>query len=108
MARFGLNNKKAYNNAFFCPDTRLHLTRSNPIGLANRVTPAILRGLKSQVIIDIDNLVDIEKGEFKKLVSQQDIVESSGNNQTDNATKQRGSKRKQSLQANEDIKTDKE
>lgn len=65
MARFGLNNQKANNYAFFCPVSRLHLTRSNPIGVANGVTPAILRGLRSKVILDLDDAVDIENGVLK-------------------------------------------
>ena len=57
-----LNMRKPYNYAFFDPRSRIHLTVSNPIGFANEVTPAILRGLRSQVIIDVDGVVDIKTG----------------------------------------------
>lgn len=65
MTRFGLNTKKANNYAFFCPVSKLHLTRSNPIGVTDGVTPAILRGLKSNVILDLDNAVDLATGTLK-------------------------------------------
>lgn len=57
-----LNLRKPYNYAFFDPKSRIHLTVSSPIGFANEVTPAILRGLRSQVIIDVDGVVDIKTG----------------------------------------------
>lgn len=69
MARFALNNQKANNYAFFCPVSRLHLTRSNPIGSTNGVTPAIVRGLRSKVILDVDGAVDIDKGVLKEVLA---------------------------------------
>lgn len=54
MARFQLNLKKPNNYGFFCPVSRLHLTVSNPVGYAGEVTPAILRGIRSGSIIDIE------------------------------------------------------
>lgn len=65
MARFQLNPKKANNYAFFCPVSRLHLTVSNPVGSASEVTPAILRGVRSGSLIDIDNAVNGSKEEQK-------------------------------------------
>lgn len=48
-----LNFNKPNNYAFFCPVSRLHLTRTNPIGYANEVTPSIKRALKVGNILDI-------------------------------------------------------
>ena len=56
MARIGLNLRIKDNYAFFCPESRLHLTRSNPVGITDRVTSSILRGLKAKTLIDIDAL----------------------------------------------------
>lgn len=55
MIKFMLNLHKSGNYAFFCPVSRLHLTVSNPIGFANEVTSYILRGLKSNVIIQLED-----------------------------------------------------
>ncbi len=65
MIKLGLNTRKFNTYAFFCPVSRLHLTVSNPVGYADRVTPAILRALKSKTILDIDGVVDIAAGELK-------------------------------------------
>lgn len=62
MLRLALNPKKPNNHAFFCPVSRLHLTRNTPSGIAEGVTPYILRGLKSKVLIDVDNVVNLETG----------------------------------------------
>lgn len=51
--KYLLNLRKNDNYAFFCPQSRMHLTISNPVGFADRVTPAIARALKAQTIIDI-------------------------------------------------------
>ena len=48
-----LNFNKPDNYAFFCPVSRVHLTRSNPVAYVNEVTSYINRGLKSKAIIDI-------------------------------------------------------
>ena len=60
--RIGLNTKIPENYGFFCPNTRLHLVLSNPGGVIDRVSPSIIRGLKSGTIIDIDGKIDLEKG----------------------------------------------
>jgi hypothetical protein len=65
MIRLMLNARKPYNYAFFDPKSRVHLTVTNPMGYADGVTPAIIRGLASSVIIDVDNVVDIKKGCLK-------------------------------------------
>lgn len=59
--RIGLNTKMPENYGFFCPYTRLHLVLSNPVGVVDRVSPSILRGLRSGTIIDIDGKIDLEK-----------------------------------------------
>lgn len=48
-----LNFNKPGNYAFFCPVSKVHLTRSNPVAFVNEVTPYINRGLKSKAIIEI-------------------------------------------------------
>lgn len=60
-----LNRHKFNNYAFFCPVSRLHLTVSSPVGFANEVTPAILKALKAETILDVDGVVDIETGTVK-------------------------------------------
>lgn len=65
MIKLMLNRYKFNNYAFFCPISRLHLTVSSPIGYADKVTPAILKALKSKTLLDVDNVIDIEKGTVK-------------------------------------------
>lgn len=65
MIKFMLNMHKFNNYAFFCPVSRMHLTVSNPVGFANEVTPAILKGLKSKAILDVDGVIDLETGAVK-------------------------------------------
>ena len=60
-----LNLHKFNNYAFFCPVSRLHLTVSSPVGFANEVTPAILKALKAETVLDVDGVVDIETGTVK-------------------------------------------
>lgn len=48
-----LNFNKPENYAFFCPVSKLHLTRGNPVGSVNEVTPHIKRALKSKTLLDI-------------------------------------------------------
>lgn len=70
MLQFRLNPRKPYNYAFFCPVSKMHLTVSNPLGYAEGVTPAIFRALKSNTIIDVDGVVDLQTGKVK--VAKQD------------------------------------
>jgi hypothetical protein len=65
MIKLMLNTRKPYNYAFFCPESRLHLTVGNPVGFADRVTSAILRGLRSNAIIDVENAIDVKAGKLK-------------------------------------------
>ena len=88
--KYLLNLRKNDNYAFFCPQSRMHLTISNPVGFADRVTPAIARALKAQTIIDIteeENETEpvaetkVEEPEEKKLeeapiLTQQESTES--------------------------------
>lgn len=64
MIRLQLNIKKAGNYAFFCPQSLLHLTLSNPVGYTDRVTPAILKAIRSGTLLDIDSVINIETGTF--------------------------------------------
>lgn len=71
MIKVALNITKPNNYAFFCPISRLHLTRSNPVGFVNEVTQYIIRGLKSNVLIDVDNVIDLETGNEKAAEAKQ-------------------------------------
>lgn len=66
MATIRLNTAKSNNFAFFCPVSKLHLTLSSPVGSISKTTKAVLRGLKSDTLIDVDNVIDIETGEIKE------------------------------------------
>lgn len=65
MLKLMLNLQKPNNFAFFCPVSRLHLTVSSPVGYTDEVTPAILKAVKSETVIDIDGKIDIETGTVK-------------------------------------------
>ena len=65
MIKLALNKQKFNNYAFFCPVSKLHLTVSNPVGYTNEVTPAILRAVKVNTLIDVDGVIDIETGTVK-------------------------------------------
>jgi hypothetical protein len=65
MIKLMLNLHKFNNYAFFCPVSRLHLTVSSPVGFSNEVTPAILKALKAETVLDVDGVVDIETGTVK-------------------------------------------
>ena len=60
-----LNFNKPGNYAFFCPVSRVHLTRSNPVAFVNEVTPYINRGLKSKAILDVTETTG-QKAEIKQ------------------------------------------
>lgn len=70
MARIGLNPVVRENYAFFCPESRLHLTRSNPIGVVDRVTSSILSGLRAKSLVDIDGVIDLKTGQFKNVETE--------------------------------------
>ena len=54
IMKLQLNFNKPGNYAFFCPISKVHLTRSNPVAFVNEVTPYINRGIKSKSILVID------------------------------------------------------
>jgi hypothetical protein len=60
--KIALNPKFNYNYCFFDPTTMLTLNLGNPVGFASRLSPKIIRGLKSKTIIVVDGKVDLEKG----------------------------------------------
>lgn len=59
-----LNQRKPGNYAFFCPVTKLHLTLANPVGITDRVSPYILRALKSNTLVDVNGVIDLESGKM--------------------------------------------
>lgn len=79
--RIGLNTKLAGNYSFFCPLTKLHLVLTNPVGVIDRVSPSIIRGIKSGTLIDIDGKIDlnnetlIDNPVSKKNIADKKVVE---------------------------------
>lgn len=67
-----LNFNKLDNYAFFCPVSKIHLTRSNPVAFVDEVTPYITRGLKSKAILDITE----ETAGQKPVQTEQEIKKS--------------------------------
>lgn len=64
-----LNPSKTGNYAFFCPVTRLHLTLANPVGITDRVSHYILRGIKSKTLIDVNGVINLETGKVNANVA---------------------------------------
>lgn len=98
MIKLALNLHKFNNYAFFCPVSRLHVTVSNPIGYVNEVTTAILKALKSQTLLDVDGVIDIETGTVKgaaktvpkkepEKVVKEDVKSEKAENDSDNKQK---------------------
>ena len=83
MVKLALNRHKFNNYAFFCPVSKLHLTVSNPVGYTNEVTPAILRAVKVNTLIDVDGVIDIETGTVKDAQSVNTPVQKTSENNTD-------------------------
>lgn len=63
--KISLNLSKPGNYAFFCPQSGVHLTLGNPIANVSGVTPAIDRGLKTKVIVKLDDTPVENKTETK-------------------------------------------
>ena len=70
MIKLALNTHKSNNYAFFCPATRLHLTITNPVGNADRISGAILRAVRANTVIDIDGVIDLKTGKLKAEVKE--------------------------------------
>jgi hypothetical protein len=71
-----LNFSKPDNYAFFCPVSKVHLTRSNPIATTDRLTPNIKKALRSKSILDITEKTDSnagQKAEETKKVKEEPI-----------------------------------
>lgn len=62
MVKLMLNLHKFNNYAFFCPVSKVHLTVSSPVGYTNEVTPAILKAVKAETVLDVDGVIDLETG----------------------------------------------
>ena len=86
MVKLALNRHKFNNYAFFCPVSKLHLTVSNPVGYTNEVTPAILRAIKVNTLIDVDGVIDIETGTVKDAQSVNTPVQKTSENLENNNT----------------------
>lgn len=81
QTRIMLNLMKPSNNAFFDPVTKLHLTRQNPMGIVNVITPHVLnelRGSPMPGLIDLDRKIDLKTGKWKE-----DLEKELANNQND-------------------------
>ena len=70
-----LNFNKPDNYAFFCPVSKVHLTRSNPVAFVNGVTPYIERGLKSKAILEIAEDITGQKAATKSEPKKEKPVE---------------------------------
>lgn len=64
--QFRLNTRKPGNYAFFCPVTKLHLTIANPVNSVDRISNYILRGVKSNSLVDVNNIINLETGELNR------------------------------------------
>ena len=66
-------NLRLRENYVFCdPNAPLHLSLSEPMGFAQRLTDSIMRGLKAGTIIDVDNVVDMENRKLKDVVNEEE------------------------------------
>lgn len=74
-ARICLNLALRGNNAFFCPDSYLHLDITNPIREINRVSISIIRGLIANTLIDVDGVIDVENMCFKAIEIKEEVKE---------------------------------
>lgn len=61
-ARIELNPAIRGNYSFVCLEAPLFLDVINRIGYTSVVSPSILRGLKGKTLLDLDGVIDIEKG----------------------------------------------
>lgn len=67
-ALIGLNLRKPSNNAFFCPVTRLHLTKTKPTGRVSFISKQIIMELKSGPypgLLDLEGVIDLDTGMIK-------------------------------------------
>ena len=64
--RLELNRSVDENYAFFCPHALIHLSQTQPRGIAPRLSSSILTGLRFGTLIDVDGVVDLETGELKQ------------------------------------------
>jgi hypothetical protein len=82
MFRVELNAKHNFLS-FYCPITRLNLNLGQPVGYSDKLTPYILKGLKTGRIIDVDGMIDLEIGDIKNtevvetLPEEKKIIDSS-------------------------------
>ena len=63
--RILLNRRIPENYAFFCPETGLHLDVLNPCGFTTRLSNSILSGLRGGTLVEVDGVIDIDKGVIK-------------------------------------------
>lgn len=106
MFKLTLNLHKANNYAFFCPVSKVHLTVSNPVGFASEVTPAILRAIKANNVIDADNVIDLETGKIAKKETSVDTkqVEDNAEVKTEHTTEEIAEENKSSRKSKKSAK----
>lgn len=75
-----LNRKMDDNYAFFCPEASVHLSLSQPRAIASRLSSSILTALRFQTLIDVDGVVDIDRGVLKEI--QEAVPEHEGVEET--------------------------
>lgn len=70
MIRLLLNRTIAGNYVFCDPEARVHLSIGQPGGNALKLTQSIIRALKGKTVIDVDGVVDLEKGIIKVAIAE--------------------------------------
>ena len=75
MYRIGLNLNKKDNFKFFDFDAPLCLDLQKTVGVVVRPTPNVLRGIKSGVLLDYDNLLGFANGEVETPIDTNKEVE---------------------------------
>ena len=64
--RILLNTVKKDNFTFFDPDNKVHLNRTNPLGVASELTPSLKRALIGNTVIDIDDYFKVPVTEYNR------------------------------------------
>ena len=91
MPRFKLNPVIPGNYSFHCPDERITLNVYRPAATFKEVTPAIVRGVTTNRIIDIDGVVEVKHHHIETI---QPIKEASSNGVQD---KEKENKQKEEI-----------
>jgi hypothetical protein len=72
--KIALNALKPYNYMFMCKEAKVHLSIAKPIGVIDKITPSVQRGLDSGKIILIEGPIKEEKVQ-EEVSLQEDVKE---------------------------------